>query len=467
MPAFSRLASSESQLPRSSSMRSLARTLVLMSAALGLIGLSDSASVTQLHQSHQSQPNELTPDQWQEKQLDKYLRTYPNGTTLSLSEYAEQLPRPFPFHCGIGQFEQCQIPPYAYESLRQSEDWWIVTSTINWNYYTNFLSMALKSSGKLAQSIVHHMLHDLVYEFNPETSLGVIKEMDLIRILLYPIEHGGNRDPTVSDATQIPDWLAAISPLASNAHSSMELSQAQVAVNSAKNKRSLSSASGMPPTNVPLILYNSSQPVETNLRELNSQMQHLLAKSVENKVNSPISLDTGIYGAISGGRFVGPKIDTPRLTSNADDIMRLIGVSAILNHENAMVVIKKSSCSLYRNKMKSHGPDRLQFCASDSSLIEIVKVRENTVIKDIYNAHLIESKYGFKTQFLASEALRCDQAIRQAHPGHVPENSDDGPYDVCTFQLPICNLQDEYLQQLLQDGKSIVEVCREDVGLAI
>jgi hypothetical protein len=129
-----------------------------------------------------------------------------------------------------------------------------------------------------------------------------------------------------------------------------------------------------------------------------------------------------------------------------------------------------------------------------------VKVRENTVIKDIYNAHLIESKYGFKTQFLASEALRCDQAIRQAHPGHVPENSDDGPYDVCTFQLPICNLQDECkflldtcqnsthhmaglslrmlmsviifrivadLQQLLQDGKSIVEVCREDVGLAI
>jgi hypothetical protein len=62
-------------------------------------------------------------------------------------------------------------------------------------------------------------------------------------------------------------------------------------------------------------------------------LEHLLAQSVENKVNSPISLDTGIYSAIAGGRFVGPSLETPRLASNADDIMRLIGVSAVLNHQ--------------------------------------------------------------------------------------------------------------------------------------
>lgn len=467
MPIFSRYSSCNSHLTRSARLRSLARTLVLMSAALGLIGLSDSASTPQVHQPHNhSRPHETTPHDWQEMKLDEYLKTYPQGDVLSLSEYTEQLPEPFPFHCGIGKFADCQIPSYAYDSLRQSRDWWIVTSTIHWNYYTNFLAKTLTSSGKLAKDIIHRMLRDLVYDFNPETCLGVITEMDLLRLILYPIEPGGNVDTTVNDTTQIPDWLAAISPLATSANSGVNLHQAYHTIRSHTGRGNLPSGSEAP-TPTPLILYNSDQPVETNLHALSLQMEHLLAQSVEDKVHSPISLDTGIYSAISGGRFVGPKVQTPRLASNADDIMRLIGVSAILNHKNAMVIIRKSSCSLYRDEMKKDGEDRLQFCASDSSLIEIVEVAENTIIKDIYHASLIEGKYGFKTQFLASEALRCQQATHQTGQVLPPHNNDDGPFDVCTFQLPICNLQDEHLQRLLEDGKSIAQICREDVGLPI
>jgi len=462
MPIFSRYSSCNSQPTRSARPRSLARTLVLMSAALGLIGLSESACTPQVQQS--SRRHETTPHDWQEMKLDDYLRNYSQGDVLSLSEYAEQLPEPFPFHCGIGKFTECQIPAYAYDSLQQTRDWWIITSTIHWNYYTNFLAKTLTSSGELAKVIIHRMLHDLVYDYHPETCLGVIKEMDLIRLILYPIEHGGNVDTTVSDATQVPDWLAAISPLAADANG-VNLHQAYRTVKSQKGRGDLPSGSEAPTT--PLILYNSAQPVETNLHALSIQMEHLLAQSVENKVLSPISLDTGIYSAISGGRFVGPKIQTPRLASNADDIMRLIGVSAILNHKNAMVVINKSSCSSHRDEMKEDSEDRLQFCASDSSLIEIVEVKGNTIIKEIYNAGLIESQYGFKTQFLASEALRCQEATQQTGQVLPPANDDDSKFDVCTFQLPICNLQDEHLQSLLHHGKSIAQICREDVGLPI
>ncbi|POW10145.1 hypothetical protein PSHT_08872 [Puccinia striiformis] len=465
MPTFSRLASSNAQLPKGPRLSSLARTLVLMSAAMGLIGLTDAASTPQIDQPKNSHSSPLTPQHWQEINLDEYLRTYPNGNVLSLSDYAEQLPHPFPLHCGIGKFKDCQIPSYA--SLREGPDWWIVTSTINWNYYTNFLASALSHSAQLAKNVLHHVLHDLVYEYNPETSLRVITEMDLFRILLFPVEHGGNRDPTVSDRTHIPDWMAAISPLATNNNPPMDLVQTHDKVKSARSQRQSASSSGASPTDVPMIVYNSNHPVETNLRQLSTQLQQILAQSVENKVNSPISLDAGIYSAISGGRFVGPSIQTPRLASNADDIQRLIGVSAILNHQNAMIVIRKSSCSLYRKEMKDNEETRLQFCASDSTLIEIVNVKENTIVKDIYNAHLINNKYGFKTSFLASEALRCQQANQKTGHPQEPKNDDDSPFDVCTFELPICNLQDEYLEGLLTGGKSIARICREDVGLPI
>ncbi|OAV97959.1 hypothetical protein PTTG_03185 [Puccinia triticina 1-1 BBBD Race 1] len=464
MPTFSRPCSSSSQLTRGTRLRSLARTLVVMSAAMGIIGLADSASTPKTANSqHGRQLN--TPQHWQEMKLDEYLKTYPNGDALSLSQYAEQLPHPFPLHCGIGKFKDCQIPSYA--SLQAGPDWWIVTSTINWNYYTNFLASTLAHSGKMAKDVVHHVLHDLVYEYNPETSLGVMSEVDLIRTILYPIEHGGNRDHTVSNRTQTPDWMAAISPLATNTNPQLDLLQAHQDLRSPRNKRDLTSSSQMAQMNVPMIVYNSSHPVETNLRQLSSQLEHMLAQSVENKAESPISLDTGIYSAIAGGRFVGPSIQTPRLASNADDIMRLIGVSAVLNHQNSMIVIRKSSCSLYRKAMEQDAETRLQFCASDSTLIEIVNVKENTIIKDIYNAHIIESKYGFKTSFLASEALRCQQANQET--GHHQEraNEDGSAFDVCTFELPICNLQEDYYQELLENGKNIVQICREDVGLPI
>ncbi|EFP80443.1 uncharacterized protein PGTG_06399 [Puccinia graminis f. sp. tritici CRL 75-36-700-3] len=463
MPAFSRLSTTNSQLPRSTRLRGLARTLVLMSAAMGLVGLADSASTHKTENSLHTHLN--TPQHWQEMKLDEYLLTYPNGEVLTLSQYAEQLPHPFPLHCGIGKFKDCQIPSYA--SLRDGPDWWIVTSTINWNYYTNFLASTLAHSGQLAKDVIHRLLHDLVYEYNPETSLGVMTEVDLIRTILYPIEHGGNRDHTVSDRTEVPDWMAAISPIATNTNPQMDLHQTHQTIKSTRNPRNLASGLQTPPSNVPLIVYNSAQPVETNLRQLSSQLEHLLAQSVENKVNSPISLDTGIYSAIAGGRFVGPSLETPRLASNADDIMRLIGVSAVLNHQNSMIVIRKSSCSLYRKQLKQDDETRLQFCASDSTLIEIVNVKENTIIKDIYNAHIIESKYGFKTSFLASEALRCQQANQETGHHQERENNDDSPFDVCTFELPICNLQDEYYQELLEHGKSIARICREDVGLPI
>ncbi|KAH9443458.1 hypothetical protein Pst134EA_032700 [Puccinia striiformis f. sp. tritici] len=402
MPTFSRLASSNAQLPKGPRLSSLARTLVLMSAAMGLIGLTDAASTPQIDQPKNSHSSPLTPQHWQEMNLDEYLRTYPNGNVLSLSDYAEQLPHPFPLHCGIGKFKDCQIPSYA--SLREGPDWWIVTSTINWNYYTNFLASAL--------SPPHNWQRMFFTTYFTISSMNTILKQAFV------------------DRTHIPDWMAAISPLATNNNPPMDLVQTHDKVKSARSQRQSASSSGASPTDVPMIVYNSNHPVETNLRQLSTQLQQILAQSVENKVNSPISLDAGIYSAISGGRFVGPSIQTPRLASNADDIQRLIGVSAILNHQNAMIVIRKSSCSLYRKEMKDNEETRLQFCASDSTLIEIVNVKENTIVKDIYNAHLINNKYGFKTSFLASEALRCQQANQKTGHPQEPKNDDDSPFDV-------------------------------------
>lgn len=449
---------------RSAKFNSLASALILMSSVIQLT----STASTPCSKGIEVAPSQstLTADYWQNQDLDRYLRTYPNGNILSLPEYVDQLQLPQPFDCGVGK--QCRISPLGV-SL-QGPDWYILYATSVWNHYANSLVHALNNSSLLSQSVVHHMLRDLVHEFKPESDLGVITEVDLIRLLLYPIEHGGNPKDSLSIKTQVPDWMAAIkpisdTPLPSHAHTAMDLPKQEESMRFKRTKRQVLTKPSTPMLNVPLIIYNSTQPVETNLEVLSTQMHHMLGLSIENKINSPISLDTGIYSALEGGRFLSAHIEPAHLAPNAKDIMALIGISAILNHQNAMVLVRKSSCSKYRHELGKN-KSRLAFCASDETLIEIVDVNDNTIVKDIYNAHLIKDKYGFKTSFLASEALRCQESKR-APDSSQHDSGENQSFDICTFDLPVCNLTEEYYDEILKDGKSIARICREDVGLPI
>ncbi|MBW0477109.1 hypothetical protein O181_016824 [Austropuccinia psidii MF-1] len=424
------------------------------------------------------QKHKLTPSYWQDSGLDEYLRNYPNGNTLTLPDYARQLHLHASFNCGIGK--SCKVPPLILVSAHSIRDY--------------------------------------------DSSVGnsEISEVDLIELLLFPILPGGT---STSHDSDIPDWQAAVHPIITpppmpqakdKALKTQETSpkygpatnpslshpqddseeeygdstQPQPAKypnipNRLRMKRQLL-ASSTSNTDYPVLFFNSSQPVEVNLEATAQQLQSILKTSIEHKVNSPISLEQGIYSSLKNGRFLTPDVKPAKLANTAKDTVSLLGISALLKYQNAMVLVRKSSCHKHRAHFEAQKYP-LTFCASDGTLIEIVKVSENTIYKEIYNGQLIQEKYGFATSRLASEAWRCSQVqsgksdskqvfppclfkdttLKEIDPFFVFRKFTDDQFEPCTFDLPICDLTQRDYQSHLAEGRSVAMVCREEVGLAI
>lgn len=496
------------------------------------------------HHSECHRPSQLTPEYWRQMKLDDYLRNYPEGNSLSLPLYVEQLHLGNEFDCGV--HKHCSVGPIC-QPVR-GNDYYVLFATAQWNYYTNSLSRALTLATSLVKEVVPKLIHDFA-ELSPgESDAHIIPEPDLIRIMLGSISVGGTVNKSGVNNSTHPDYLAALEPLSTEVAQSMLISAAQTSAGATPPKPhpatdETSNLPGAPTSsenftshtnqtsnvgpavslpgpedhrsseeqefaanldsddlpsnhtgvyhtvqmsthgkeqdvdtdepkvrmqkrqlaesNIPVlpIVYNSTDTVEHNIQALSTQFQAFVDDSFNHKINAPISQEDGIYGALKDGRFLVEHVEPASLRSNAEDVVNLLTISAILQAQNAMVVFRKSECH-----MSDNHDSTLSFCSSDGTLTEIVRVQGNLVKRDIFNSDLIENKYGFSTQFLAEEAWRC-QLLNDGKP-ESPQSKND-QYDVCTFDVQVCNLKEPRLARLLEEGASIVKICRQEVGLAI
>ncbi|EGG06404.1 uncharacterized protein MELLADRAFT_106700 [Melampsora larici-populina 98AG31] len=496
------------------------------------------ARSTKSHSHHHEcdRPSELTPSYWRQMKLDDYLRNYPEGNSLSLPMYVDQLHFGTEFDCGI--HKHCSVGPIC-EPVR-GNDYYVLFATAQWNYYTNSLSRVLTLATSLVKEVVPKLIHDFV-ELSPgESDAHTIPEPDLIRIMLGSISVGGTVNKSGVNNSTHPDYLAALEPLSTEVAQSMLVAAAHTSAGASPPKphpetsnlldtpststnftshtnqtlnvgpsRSLpveadpkstqeqaqegtsqdldsedvpSNHTGvfhnvqmnaygkdqdvdaakpavrmqkrqLAESNIPVlpIVYNSTDTVENNIQALSTQFQAFVDDSFNHKINAPISEEDGIYGALKDGRFLVEYVEPASLRSNAEDVVNLLTISAILQAQ--------SDCH-----MSDNHDSTLSFCSPDGTLTEIVRVEGNSIRRDIFNAELIENKYGFSTQFLAEEARRC-QLLNDGKPD--PPNFKHDQFDICTFDVQVCDLKEPRLAQMLQEGASIVKLCRQEVGLAI
>ncbi|KAH9814225.1 hypothetical protein DFH28DRAFT_972703 [Melampsora americana] len=492
------------------------------------------ARSTSSHAHHDEchRPSQLTPEYWRHMKLDDYLRNYPEGNSLSLPMYVEQLHLEAEFDCGVHKY--CSVGPIC-EPVR-GNDYYVLFATAQWNYYANSLSRVLTLATSLVKEVVPKLIHDFV-ELSPgESDAHTIPEPDLIRIMLGSISVGGTVNKSGVNNSTHPDYLAALEPLSIELAQSMLVSASQTSEGASPLKQhpATDESSVISPTpstnftshtnqtstvgpavslpaqedqnldlddvpsnhsgvfhnvevnangknqdldtgepkvrmqkrqlsqsNTPVlpIVYNSTDTVEHNIQSLSTQFQAFVDDSFNHKISAPISEEDGIYGALKDGRFLVEHVEPASLRSNAEDVVNLLTISAILKAQNAMVVFRKSECHVSDNH-----DDTLSFCSSDGTLTQIVRVQGNLIKRDIFNSELIQHKYGFSTQFLTEEARRC-QLLNDGKPD--PPKFKHDKYDICTFDVPVCDLKEPQLAHMLEEGASIVKLCRQEVGLAI
>ncbi|KAI8457267.1 hypothetical protein BY996DRAFT_6411781 [Phakopsora pachyrhizi] len=320
---------------------------------------------------------------------------------------------------------------------------------------------------------------------------GVINELEIIRAIFLPIDAGGTGSD-VEKKTNIPDWEAAITPIGDDTQitDSVQLNKTDQSLpsgnlSSRKNqvylpedspsfqganmlekensknfhrnvKRQLISSS------MPVIFFNSTQTVEQNLQQTTSQFQTVFAKTIAHKLKSPISLNEGIYSSLKDGRFLVKKVQSAGLIVRAKDAVALATLSALLYHEQS-INPKQSNCNEHRSSL-NFGKNRIAFCASDGTFIEIVKFENGKIKRDFYNSHLIKEKYGFSTSFLASENWKCSEVRKGANPDDLIGEDD---FEPCTFDIPLCDLTKPELKKKLQNGGNVIQVCAEAAKLDV
>lgn len=388
---------------------------------------------------------DLSPMNWQKMDLDEYLAHYPNGNILTFSDYLHQLPLEIPFECGLGKTSH--LTPIC-EPIR-GPDWYILFAVHQWNKYVNSLSTALHASYHLSKRVVPQILNDFVkdYESDKDSHSRIMSEHDILRVLLEPIYAGGpDSSATIdNDNTDKADWLAAVSPLPSG------LSPAS---SSLVDRTTL--AKQQTPE-MPIIVFNSTQAVEKNLKETKLQLDSILSISIDTKLTkAPLSSPESVSSPLRAGRFLVEQIDPARLYEDAKQTMELLSLAAVLRSQNAMMVVRKSMC----HKSRDESPPsrtKLSFCASDGTLIELFEVNGSSLHKDIYNGDLFEEKYGLNLGFLASEATKC---FEQDPKSLVCT-------EACRFNVPICKLNEPRYEKMLEGGESIINICRQEIGLSI
>ncbi|CAH7687099.1 hypothetical protein PPACK8108_LOCUS21836 [Phakopsora pachyrhizi] len=416
-----------------------------------------------------------TPEYWKENNFDDYLRNYPNGNSLSFPEYANNLIPYSSFHFGLGNY----FYPEPICTQVRGPDWYILYAASQWNHYVNSLAIALKRSSQLCIEIIPQVLKDFTRDYSHNEPHGVINELEIIRAIFLPIDAG--------------DWEAAITPIGDDTQitDSVQLNKTDQSLpsgnlSSRKNqvylpedspsfqganmlekensknfhrnvKRQLISAS------MPVIFFNSTQTVEQNLQQTTSQFQTVFAKTIAHKLKSPISLNEGIYSSLKDGRFLVKKVQSAGLIVRAKDAVALATLSALLYHEKAIMIVSSSHCNEHRSSL-NFGKNRIAFCASDGTFIEIVKFENGKIKRDFYNSHLIKEKYGFSTSFLASENWKCSEVRKGANPDDLIGEDD---FEPCTFDIPLCDLTKPELKKKLQNGGNVIQVCAEAVKLDV
>lgn len=63
------------------------------------------------------------------------------------------------------------------------------------------------------------------------------------------------------------------------------------------------------------------------------QFQVMVDDSFTHKVNAPISQEAGIYGALKGGRFLVEHVKPATLRPNAQEVINLLTISALLQSQ--------------------------------------------------------------------------------------------------------------------------------------
>ncbi|WAQ83635.1 hypothetical protein PtA15_4A83 [Puccinia triticina] len=369
---------------------------------------------------------------WQDLKLDAYLEDYIGGKTLSVVAFANQV-NMTNFACGIGRF--CDAGELC--SSAKAPAWYILVGIQNWNDMMNSIYKSIAFAVGTVQELAPSMVSDL----SPPMSPFPVKVATIINIIAASV--------SVVPGFLLPGtgvWYYLV---------------LQGALYTTFSEIGFYCSAVRPPPDV-VSGYTKWTHYAWLLSLLQDRGQEMVANSTLITLQSGISTEQGIYGALKNGTFLQPgsQPSSIALERSLEEIIKVQLLAAILRSQNVYITRGSDPCNKSGPNGAFSGPDILSYCGKDGVMMNIVQANGKKTNMKFYGSAKIVEKHKFSVEFLTESAWKCQSKYNQY--GYNPYQNGTVPTDVnsdCLFNLPVCDCTETHIAKARKKGMHTTKAC--------
>ncbi|CAH7666782.1 hypothetical protein BY996DRAFT_4574744 [Phakopsora pachyrhizi] len=373
----------------------------------------------------------LNQELWGQLNLNKYLHDYPDGQKINLLEINMTN-----FICAIGH--PCNAGQLC--SSVGAPDWYIFVATQNWNQLMNVIYNSISFGIGAIRDISPTMLQDLW----PDRDMIVEATASFLAL--------AGAFTACIPASLFPGigvwiWVAVQGAFFTT------VSEIWFYNNNIRNSPNMDS------------LFTKWTDFAVLLSELEDGVQEKFSNYTQRVVSSPISSEDGLYGALKDGTFLQRTQENMQFTAQdkVEQIFKLKLLNAILRAQGYYITRASDPCDSRSSKTLPEDKNILSYCGEDNVMMSIVKASGSKTKKKVFHGSLIQSKYGFSTEFLTKSAWKCQTKYGQ-YEYDPYKNRKFSPLDInadCLFNLPVCDCSREEIAVNRKKGMRTVTACLE------
>ncbi|PLW14989.1 hypothetical protein PCASD_18285 [Puccinia coronata f. sp. avenae] len=410
---------------------------------------------TTTHDTSLCQSLPLTASLWKKLEINSYLDKYPNGTSLSLEEYASRTGA-LDFQCGIGKI--CN-PGQLCENV-YGRDWYALVAAQNWNNFVNLLYQATGDAFDSTSDALPTMLVDFEKDFNRfprhfTTWAGLISTW----ISCFPASLFKAIGPITNSiwlSWGTLSWIGLV--MISYQITAIGWLETKVLIREGETR------------------FKRASSISWMLGEAQHAAQEIISNITQGVMKAGVSTDKGLASLNRDGIFLSatPVTDRQTLQEEYGKVLKLKTLVKMWRVQNVFIARGADPCTQAGKNGAFDDPKRLSYCGEDSIMMSIAKaqVSGNGFIPTIYGASKVEGKYGFTTEYLTTSSWECQKkyGVFDFEP-QLFRNMTDlrnlSKLEDCIVNLPVCDCTRPDIVNALQQGFSITQACRQIAGLPI
>ncbi|KNE91060.1 hypothetical protein PSTG_15499 [Puccinia striiformis f. sp. tritici PST-78] len=206
--------------------------------------------------------------------------------------------------------------------------------------------------------------------------------------------------------------------------------------------------------------------LESRLSSIQNRIQSYIAVNFKMATMAPILAKGGLAEILQGGAYLNPNPNENELQEGGKALAQITALAQLFQSLKVFVTIGAAECNAGGPNGAWNKKDELSYCSPDGLMMNIVQAAQSGLVIAMPNAHLLEEKYGYTTEYLARSAWECQKKYgiytNSSAPPPVNMRSD------CLFPIAVCDCTTPSISKMYKGkNKKLVEACRTAGNLPI